>query len=156
MSRTNSVHSTAAESCVEPVSLTLALFLERLGVTVYQVFQCIQSSVHPICSSRGCADHRDAEMQPHCVHMQGLSMALSSMPTSVRHAHHAVFPLGESFCFIPEFVHCLAELRSRSGGVLLSRHGCIHQNMVAVCLSYVYLNRGCTYELFQQILHHHC
>jgi len=57
----------------------------------------------------------------------------------------------KSFCFIPEFVHCLAELRSGSGGVLLSRHGCIHQNMVAVCLSYVYLDRGCTYDLFQQI-----
>ena len=64
-------------------------------------------------------------------------------------ANHAVFfLLGKCFWFNPECVHSLAEPRSGSGGVSLSRHGCIYQDMVAVCLSSVYLDPGWIHDMF--------
>ena len=90
-----------------------------------------------------------AEMQPHCVHKK------SQWPHLLCQHHK-----GKSCCLlpswritgfqlIPECVHSLAELRSGNGSVPLSKHECVHQDMVAVCISGLYLDLSWTYDMFQ-------
>ena len=53
-------------------------------------------------------------------------------------------------------VHSLAEFGSWNRNLFFPWHGCLHTNLVAVCLPILHMDDSWSHHLLEQALHHHC